>query len=136
MKSELTDEEFLIYEALQNQSSLRIKEIIQLLDKKTVLPVINSLVSRGVVVVNQEIYEQYKPKLIRYVKLNEEHTSEAAMHSLLDELGRAPKQREVILTLFQLQARSKKPLKLKELVKASGSSSAVVKTLIDKKMCL
>ncbi|HSI69282.1 MAG TPA: primosomal protein N' [Gillisia sp.] len=135
-EEELTDEEFLIYEALQNQSSLRIKEIIQLLDKKTVLPVINSLVSRGVVVVNQEIYEQYKPKLIRYVKLNEDHASEAAMHTLLDELGRAPKQREVILTLFQLQARSKKPLQLKELVKASGSSSAVVKTLIDKKVLI
>jgi primosomal protein N' (replication factor Y) (superfamily II helicase) len=133
-EKELTDEEFLIYEALQNQSSLRIKEIIQLLDKKTVLPVINSLVSRGVIVVNQEIYAQYKPKLIRYVELNEEHKSEAAMHTLLDELGRAPKQREVVLTLFQLQARSKKPLKLKELVKASGSSSAVVKTLIDKKV--
>ncbi|MCM4161167.1 primosomal protein N' [Antarcticibacterium flavum] len=135
-EDELGDDEYLLYEALQRQSSLKIKEIIQLLDKKTVLPVINKMVTRGIVVVNQEIYEQYKPKLIKYVKLNKEHASEAAMHVLLDDLGRAPKQREVILTLFQLQAGSKKPIKLKNLVKASGSSAAVVKTLIDKKVLI
>ncbi|HER40585.1 MAG TPA: primosomal protein N', partial [Salinimicrobium catena] len=66
-EEDLTDDEFLLYEALQRQSSLKINEIIQLLDKKTVLPVINSMVEKRVVVVNQEIYEQYRPKMERYV---------------------------------------------------------------------
>lgn len=133
-ESTLNDQEFLIFEALERQSSLKIQEIIQLLDKKTVLPVINKLVAKGIVVVNQELFEQYKPKLIRYVKLDEKFLVEREMHQLLEELTKAPKQREVILTLFQLQAQSKKPLELKTLAKASGTSSAVIKSLIDKEV--
>ncbi len=131
-ESVLSDEEYLIYEALLKQSSLKIKEIMQLLDKKTVLPVINKLVSKNLVVVNQELFEQYKPKLIRYVKLDQKFDSEGEMHQLLEGLSNAPKQRDVILTWFQLQSQSKKPLQLKVLSKASGASSTTIKALIDK----
>ncbi|MCF4102782.1 primosomal protein N' [Gillisia sp. M10.2A] len=128
----LTDQEYLIYEALQRQSSLKIHEVIQLLDKKTVLPVINSMVAKNIVVINQEIFEQYKPKLIRYVRLNKKFDAEKEMHSLLDELSRAPKQRDVILSLFQIQAQNKKPIQIKELSSASGASAAIIKSLIAK----
>lgn len=131
-EEDLEDQEFLIFEALQRQSSLKIQEVMQLLDKKTVLPVINRLVSKNIIIVNQEIFEQYKPKLVRYVKLNEKHSSKAAMHLLLDDLNKAPKQKDAILTWFHLQAQSRKPVKLKDLSKASGASLAIIKTLIDK----
>lgn len=128
----LSDDEFLLFEALQRQSSMKINEIIQVLDKKTVLPVINSLVEKKVVVVNQEIYEQYKPKMERYVKLHERYTSEEAMHQLLDDLSRAPKQREVVFTLFALSAKNKDPLKVSSLKKESKASAGTIKSLIEK----
>ncbi|SDL66783.1 replication restart DNA helicase PriA [Salinimicrobium catena] len=132
-EEELTDDEYLLYEALQRQSSLKINEIIQLLDKKTVLPVINSLVEKKVVVVNQEIYEQYRPKMEKYVRLDPKHASEEGMHQLLDELNRAPKQRQVIFTLFSLSAKDKdKPLKLKTLAKESRVSTNIIKSLVQK----
>lgn len=127
-----TDDEYLLYEALQRQSSLKIQEIIKLLDKKTVLPVINSLVEKHVVVVNQEIYEQYKPKLERYVRLHREYSTDIKMHELLDNLSRAPKQREVVFTLFSISAKSKKSINVSELSKASKASPAIIKSLIDK----
>ncbi|HET8752985.1 MAG TPA: primosomal protein N', partial [Salinimicrobium sp.] len=130
----LSDEEFILYEALQKQSTLKIKEIIELLDRKTVLPIINSLVKKNVVVVNQEIYEQYKPKLERYVKLHPNFSDDEKMHVLLDMLNRAPKQREVIFTLLSLSARSKDPIKVSGLAKESKTSSAVIKSLIDKEV--
>lgn len=133
-EEQLTDDEFVLFEALQQQSMLKINEIIQLLDKKAVLPVINSLVEKKVVAVNQEIYEQYKPKLERYVKLHGKYIEEASMHQLLDELGRAPKQREVIFTLFGMTAKNKGLIKLSELTKESKASPAVIKTLIDKQV--
>lgn len=132
VEEDLEDQEYLIYEALQKQSSLRIQEIMQLLDRKTVLPLINRLVQKGVVSVNQEIFEQYKPKLIRYVKLHEKFNAEEEMHQLLDDLNKAPKQRDAVLTFFHLQAQSKKPVKVKDLSLASGSSSATIKALINK----
>ncbi|MGI0105831.1 replication restart helicase PriA [Salinimicrobium sp. WS361] len=131
----LSDDEFLLVEALQTKSSLKINEIIQLLDRKTVLPIINSLVEKKLAVVNQEIYEQYKPKVERFVKLHDRYLEEAAMHELLDDLNRAPKQREVIFTLFGISAKSAKgkySVKVSELARKSGASASVIKSLIDK----
>jgi primosomal protein N' (replication factor Y) len=133
-ESDLSDEEFLLYEALQRQSSLKIQEIMQLLDKKKVLPIINRMVIKNLLVVNQEIFEQYKPKLIRYIKLNEKFDSEKDMQLLLEGLSNAPRQREVILSWFQLQAKSRKPVQLKLLSETSGSSTAIIKALIDKEI--
>ena len=132
--NDLSDDEFVLFEALQQQSLLKINEIVQLLDKKTVLPVINSLVEKKVVAVNQEIYEQYKPKLERHVKLHSKYKEEAAMHRLLDELSRAPKQREVIFALFGMTAKGQDLIKISELTKESKASAAVIKALIDKEV--
>ncbi|MDX1762599.1 MAG: DEAD/DEAH box helicase family protein, partial [Christiangramia sp.] len=131
---ELNDDEYLVIEALQRQSSMKIQEIEQLLDRKKVLPVINKLVSKSLVDLNQEIFEQFKPKEVRYVRLNPAFEAESEMHALLDELSRAPKQREILMAYFSITARSKKPLKVKDLLKESQASSAVLKSLIDKEI--
>ncbi|MAC64214.1 MAG: primosomal protein N' [Flavobacteriaceae bacterium] len=131
-ESDLKDDEFLVVEALQNQSSLKIKEVEALLDKKSVLPILNRLMAKDIVVLSQEIYEQYKPKRVKYIKLHENHESEDAMHQLLDELSRAHKQREVVLNYFSLKAKSLKPINAKELQKISGTTASVLKSLVTK----
>lgn len=130
--ADLTDDEFLLFEALQRQAVLKIEDIIQILDKKTVLPVIKTLVEKKVVVVNQEIYEQYKPRLERYVRLAKRYEKQPEMQELIENLGRAHKQREVIFSLITMKAQSNKPIKAKELIKKSEASSGIVKALIDK----
>jgi primosomal protein N' (replication factor Y) len=130
--SELKDDEFLIYEALQYQSSLKINDVISILDKKRVLPVINSLVEKGVLNLQEELYEKYQPKLVRYVKLHKSHKSQEKLQELLEELSRAPKQREVILALFTMEASAKEPIKVSELAERSGTSNSIIKALIDK----
>ena len=129
---ELKDDEFLVYEALQHQTSLKIGEISDIVDKKHVLSLVNRLVQKGVVLQKEELYEQYKPKLVRYVKLGSEYDDEAKLEELLNELTRAPKQSQAVLSLFQLQARSKKPISVSALEKESRGSKAVIKALIDK----
>lgn len=129
---ELSDDEFLVYEALQHQSALKVQEISNIVDKKNVLSLINGLVQKGVVRQKEELYEQYKPKLVRYVKLSEKFDDEQQLEKLLNELSRAPKQSQVVLSLFQLRTKSQKPIPITELEKQSGSSKAVIKSLIDK----
>ncbi|MBR9758089.1 MAG: primosomal protein N' [Algicola sp.] len=129
---DLKDDEFLIYEALQHQSSLSIHEVSHILDRKNALPVIKRLLDGHVVDVQEEVYEKYKPKLVRYVKFPERLQTEAALRAVLDELNRAPKQREVVLALFSLLAKSQNPIKLKQLTEASKASPAIIKALIDK----
>nr|WP_121665815.1 primosomal protein N' [Mesonia aquimarina] len=131
-EDDLTDDEFLIFEALQNQSLLKIQEVMQLLSKKTVLPVINKLVSKKVIIVNQEIYKQYKPKLIRYIKLSSAYQGDEKLSALLDELDNAPKQREILMTFFSLQSKQQKPIEAKQLAKESNASASVIKALVKK----
>ncbi len=127
----LSDEEFLIYEALQHQSQLTIHQVSDILGKKKVLPIINELIHKSAIYIKEEIYEQYKPKLIKYVRLHAGYSSNNSLEILLTELSRAKKQRDVILSYFQLET-SKKPIKVKDLEFSSDASLATIKALVDK----
>ncbi len=131
-EGDLLDDEFLVYEALQHQPILRVHEISAILQRKNILPVLGRLLEKNIIDLKEEVYEQYKPKMVRYVRLGKEYQSEESLEELLNGLTRAPKQSQVVLSLFQLQAVSKKPIKVADLERASNSSSAVVKALIDK----
>lgn len=129
---DLKDDEFLVFEALQHQSMLKVHEVSAIVDRKNVLPILNRLLAKNVILLKDEIYEQYRPKLVRYVKLGAAYKSEEKLEELLESLTRAPKQSQVVLSLFQLQATDKKPIKSTTLESASDSSKAVIKALIEK----
>ena len=129
---DLKDDEYLILEALKSQSSITIQEVIKILGKKTVFPVINKLLAKGALVLEEEISEQYKPKLVRYIKLQDEFLQQERLSELLELLSNAKKQRELVLHYFQLQAKEKGPISVKKLVEISGCSAAIVKSLVDK----
>ncbi|HIP26281.1 MAG TPA: DEAD/DEAH box helicase, partial [Flavobacteriaceae bacterium] len=128
----LNDDEFLIFEALQRQSILKIEEVSNILNKKTVLPVLNSLIKKGVLAVKEEFFEQYKPKLIKYVKLNDAYNTEEKLGLLLDELSRAKKQKQAVMHYFSLDASTKKPIKTKTLEQVANISQAIIKSLVEK----
>jgi primosomal protein N' (replication factor Y) len=129
---DLKDDEFIIYEALHHQSSLKIQDMMSILDKKNVLPVIKRLLEKNAISVQEEIYEKYKPKLVRYVKIAFKFSSENGLKNLMEELSRAAKQRDVVMTLFSISAQTKKPVKVTDLSAESDTSSSIIKTLINK----
>ena len=127
----LKDDEFLVYEALQHQSILKVDEISAILNRKKVLPILNGLLEKGAIQLDQEIYEKYKPKLVRYIKLAEIYSSDEALQELLQQLKRAPKQAKIVLTFFTMKMHGE-TIKVSELIKKSEASSTLIKTLIDK----
>ncbi|MEZ4852644.1 primosomal protein N' [Flavobacterium sp.] len=131
---QLKDDEYLIIEALEAQSSLTVAEIIKILGKKTVFPVINKLIAKGAISLHEEIKEVYKPKLTRYIKLQDEFLQQDQLTQLLEVLSRAKKQRELVLHYFQLQAQEKNPISVKQLLETSGVSSGVLKPLLGKEI--
>ncbi|HTG65701.1 MAG TPA: primosomal protein N' [Flavobacterium sp.] len=134
-ESQLTDDEFLIYQALQQQSSLKVQDIIGILNKKNIFPVIQKLIDKNVLVLQEEMQENYKPKLVRYIRLHSNYESSEGLNDLLEVLKNANKQKEIVLTYFQLSAsEKKKPISVKKLVETSNSTSSVVKALIDKEI--
>jgi len=130
-EEELSNDEYLIFEALQYQSSINIQKVIDILGRKTVFPIINSLIKKEVISLKEQIYEQYKPKLVKYIQLSKDYENNDNLNNLLESLNRSKKQREVVLTYFQLNA-AKKPIKVETLKENTNCSAPVLKSLIDK----
>jgi primosomal protein N' (replication factor Y) len=131
-EASLSDDEFVLYEALQHQSSLHINDARSILDRKNVVSVIQKLLDKNIIEVEETVYEQYVPKLKRYIKLSQKYTSEENLRELLDSLTRAHKQREVLMHLFMLNSQTQKPISSTALQKKSEASAATLKSLIDK----
>ncbi|MGE4346833.1 MAG: primosomal protein N' [Flavobacteriaceae bacterium] len=134
LKSELSDDEFLVYEALEKQNSLKVQDIIAILNKKTVLPVLQKLLAKEVIYLQEEVKENYKPKLIRFVRLHQKYDNENGLKELLETLKNAHKQREVVLKYFQLKASTKKPISVKQLSESAETSASIIKSLVDKEI--
>ncbi|HLA55045.1 MAG TPA: primosomal protein N' [Flavobacterium sp.] len=130
-ESLLTDDEFLVYQALQQQSSLKVEDIISILNKKNIFPVLRKMMENNILTLQEEISETYKPKLTRYVRLAHGFDNNDGLEKLLIELKSAGKQKEVVMGYFQLNA-SKKPITVKELAETSGATPATIKALVDK----
>ena len=130
-ETELSDDEFLIYEALQHQSSLKVQDIMAILNKKNIFPVVQKLLNKNVLSLQEEMLDEYKPKLIRYIRLHEAYSSDENLIALLDSLKGA-KQKELLMHYFQLNAQEKKPISVKQLTEASQVSATIVKALVDK----
>jgi len=133
-ESLLTDDEFLIYQALQQQSSLKVQDIMNILNKKNIFPVIQKLIDKNILVLQEEMLETYTPKLIRYIKLHSKYESNEGLSELLEILKNANKQKEIVLSYFQLSASEKKPITVKKLIEAAKSTSTIIKALIDKEI--
>ena len=128
----LSDDEYLIFEALQNQSSLKIEDCTKIFNKKNVLPIIQKLISKNVISLNEEMIENYKPKLLRYIRLNEQYLGDDGLASLLELLKNANKQKEIVLTFFQLHAQQKKPVSAQQISQKLNAPEAALKSLITK----
>jgi len=133
--SKLSDDAFLIYEALEINQVLSLDEISKILDRKTIYPVIKTMLEQNVIVVLEEIKSKFKPKKDKYVKLNSEYQEEDAMRALFDRLGNAPKQLAILMKyieLSQMFSDKESSVKQKVLLEASQASSAQLKSLVEK----
>jgi len=98
---ELNDHEFLVVEALDQKSELSIGEIADITNLKNPLKIIQLLLGKRYVVLKEEIKGGYKPVQKRLVQLNPKIGLEE-VNSLFETLGRAQKQKELLLAYFKL----------------------------------
>ena len=129
----LKDDEYLVFEALQQQSSLKVDEINAIIDRKNSFPVLKRLLDHKVIALEQELSEKYKPKLIRCVRLHPNYQHDSALQELVETLKSASKQREIVLSYFNL-ATALKQIKVADLKIKSNATSTQIKILIDKQV--
>jgi len=129
---ELSDTEYLIIEALQQQKHMKIAEVAKVIDRKNVFPIIKKLTGKNFIRTQQQLYKKYQPKLATYIRVPEKFNEKAYFNQQLETLERAPKQKEAFLHYFRLEGQTKKPITSKLLEEKADVSRGVIKSLIDK----
>ncbi len=130
LKSELTDKEFLIVEALETEPELRISDISKLLGQKTVFPILKELLKKGIIHISEEVATRYKPRTRAFLSLKQRYTSETALKQLFAYLERSPKQVETLQVYFRLK-KSRNAVSKKDM-EEEGVSASALKALISK----
>lgn len=133
----LTDEEYLVVEALEVRNVLDLSEISEILNLKNIQSKIKDLIEKKAVMVEEEIKQRFKPKMIDYVRLTGKASKEENLKQIFDDLERAPKQLEVLMNFIQLNQRyssNPKEVKKLKLQKLSNVSSGLINELVKKEI--
>ena len=126
---DLSDDEYLIAEAMSIQNEITIDIIQDILDKKTVYPLVRSLMRKRVLIIKEEMKHRYRPKEIDFVRLLPPFDVE--LESALELAKRSEKQARALLALMSLAKKSKHVAK-KAVYEMSGTDGTVVKALAKK----
>ncbi|WP_273446302.1 primosomal protein N' [Neolewinella agarilytica] len=129
--TQLDDQEYMIVEALTLQHELTLKDIRDILQKKTVYPVIRRLLDRRIVFLKEELQERYKPKVVRCVQFSPAYKTEAEQIGAFELVSRSEKQTAVLLEYLQV-SRELPFVRRVDLTKRTGASDAVIKAMVKK----
>ena len=128
---QLSDLQYLVYEALQKQS-LTLEDIQKITDRKRVMPLVVDMMERGVVMIQQKLEEKFKAKRTRFVRLNQTKTEEKELQNLFESLERAPNQKAILMSLFASKLELDVWQKVSNIKRQTSLGSGPIKALIDK----
>ena len=130
-QDDLDDQEFLIMQALETQSPLKINEITNILNKKNIFNHLDSLSEKNLIAINESLYSKYKPKFSRCLNLSESFITKDAVDDLKISLKRSPKQLEV-LNCFLDHNNKNDLIEISDLKNIAKASTAIIKKMIDR----
>ncbi|PCJ27452.1 MAG: primosomal protein N' [Flavobacteriales bacterium] len=131
---DLTDKEYLIYEALEIRNILNLQEISEILNIKNVHKVVKSLIEKRAIVVEEDLKRKYKAKLIPYVRLTEFASNEKNLEQIFNDIIRAKKQLDTLMSFIKLSNRygTHKEVKKIDLQKSTNVTSSIITQLVKK----
>ncbi len=131
------DKEDAVLLLLESRKTVRIQDLNQFLGQQSSFAVLKLLLEKNAVIVEEQLRDSYKPKLISRVRLNPEFDSEEKLNLLLDSLKKARKQEHLLKiflseTLYGDQHLSE--LGKKDLLELADASESVLKGLEEKQI--
>jgi len=127
----LTDKEYLIIEAIELQDELSLKEVSEILQIKTIQPLIKSLIEKKAAIVSEELKSKYRPKYKSFVQVDTHFKGDDDLGQVLNDLelsARNKKQVETLLRVVQMtnwQNGNQIPVLKSELLKQNISDSSL-----------
>jgi primosomal protein N' (replication factor Y) len=132
MADDLDADEYLLAEALQLQQELTIDDARKILNKKTVFPVVQRLLAKGVLVLREDLQEKYKPRKVTAVRLAEPYRSEPArLKEAFELVGKNDRQLETLMALITL-GKTRPFVRKQEVLDKAQASDSTLRTLIKK----
>ncbi len=129
----LNDFEYLIVEALQVKPKITVSEVSKIIGFKKVMPLVHSMMEKGILIMEEELNEKYKAKYERFVRLCAIYRDDNKLQELMDQLTkRAYKQLEVLLAFITLGGNADTDIMAKDLLQKANASSAILKAMAEK----
>ncbi|MEO5583584.1 MAG: primosomal protein N' [Saprospiraceae bacterium] len=132
--SELNDQEYLIAEALAIRNVITIEQVQKILNKKSIKKIIDQLVAKGVILMEEELKAGLQDKKEDFIILAPKFKGDPdLMVGALDLVKRSELQTQVILAFIQY-ARPHQEISRKSLSKHADVNAAVLKVLEKKEI--
>lgn len=116
------------------KEKLRVSELEKRTGLRNIVPVIASLMNKGLVEVNEELKRGYVPKTETYLRLADEYKEENVLHAAFEQLKRAKKQEQLLIGFLELShalnPALERDISKKELLEKCGQSTAILEGLL------
>jgi primosomal protein N' (replication factor Y) len=131
----LSDKENLVLLLLESRKTATVQELNQFLGQQSSFAVLKLLLEKNAVIVEEQMRESYKPRMVTFIKLNPEYNSEEKLNACLDSLKKAKKQ-EQLLKVFLAETMFGEAglteISRKDLLELDGVTSTALKSLEEK----
>ncbi|MEO6191272.1 MAG: primosomal protein N' [Saprospiraceae bacterium] len=129
---DLTDDEYLILEALEVRKSLSIQDIQTFLQKKSVLKIVKSLMERKLLIIIENLQAQNDIPKVKWIKLHPElQKNQEKFHQALTLVQKNENQTHLLLHYLK-EKKDYSWIRQNELLHKSSSNSSVLKSLLKK----
>jgi len=136
--SEITDRENAVLLLLESRKSATIQDLNRFIGQQSSLAVLKLLLEKNAVIVEEQLRESYKPKVVSTVRLNPDFQSEEKLNEVLDTLSKKAKKQEQLLKIFLSETlfgdQNQTEIGKKELLEIADASDAALKALEDKQI--
>lgn len=129
----LSDEEYLVWEALQKEPSLDLSSLGKILHSGNPLKLIERLRSSGQLLSQEQARERYKPKMKRYLSWHPDAVKDEVSR-IVDGQGKAYRQREALLQFIRLRGLGQDLVGVNTLTAVEGVTASALKALVDKEI--
>ena len=136
----LSEKEQMVIKALLTREILTLGEVAELVGQIKVIPLIKTMIEKGLLLTEEAMEQHFKPRIETYVSIADIYLDEDRLREVYDTLERkAGKQLQVLIayiSLSQCLSGTPKEVKRADLVKAAGALPATLKSLEKKGILL
>ena len=125
----------ILLQALMAREVITLAEAGDLMGLKDPMPAIKGLMEQGAVMLEEQLRDTWKPRMVTYVELVPEALDEEVLHAWFDKLEKAPKQQQLLMRHVELSrcmSEAPREVERSKLVHLSGTTNALVDKLVEK----